>query len=177
MVELIRRIFFEWLHTIEKIFNFQEILEEKRVKLVAIKLTKNASLWWENLKCARASEGRSQIKTWEKMRRELEKKFLSNYYRQEALLKFQEYGSNSFNSSKNKTSSSKKLSTPIRHSLIHEFKDASIEHNEDANSFANWKTNLQAASSQTFSTSSTSNDLNHGSSNIEFVDSEASSFS
>src|SRR3954469_10123957 len=43
--------------------------------------------------------------------------------------------------------------------------------------FANWETSLQAASSQTFSTSSTSNDLNHGSSIIELVDSEASSFS
>src|SRR5438270_13994775 len=108
------------------------------------------------------------------MRRELEKKFLSNYYKQEAFLNFQEYGSNSFDSSKNKARSSKKLSTPIRHPLIHEFMDVSFEHNEDANSFANWETSLQAASSQTFSTSSTSNDLNHGSSIIELVDSEAS---
>ena len=42
--------FFDWLYTVERIFDFKDYSEEKRVKLVAIKLKGYTSLWWENLK-------------------------------------------------------------------------------------------------------------------------------
>ncbi|GJR09797.1 putative nucleotidyltransferase, ribonuclease H [Tanacetum coccineum] len=39
-----------------------------RVKIVAIKLKKHASVWWEQLKLKRAHENKPRIKTWEKMK-------------------------------------------------------------------------------------------------------------
>ncbi|PWA86577.1 hypothetical protein CTI12_AA139760 [Artemisia annua] len=42
--------FLDWLHTVVKVFDFKEVSEERKVKLVAIKLRKHAGLWWENLK-------------------------------------------------------------------------------------------------------------------------------
>ncbi|GKV36628.1 hypothetical protein SLEP1_g44736 [Rubroshorea leprosula] len=63
--------FIDWLHTVERVFELKDIPDNKRVKLVAIKLKKHASIWWENLKRSREREGRNKIRTWEKMRREL----------------------------------------------------------------------------------------------------------
>ncbi|GKV47692.1 hypothetical protein SLEP1_g54564 [Rubroshorea leprosula] len=63
--------FINWLHTVERVFELKDIPDDKRVKLVAIKLKKHASIWWENLKRSQEREGRNKIRTWEKMRREL----------------------------------------------------------------------------------------------------------
>lgn len=38
------------LYIVERVFDFKEIPKHKWVKLVAIKLRKNAFLWWENSK-------------------------------------------------------------------------------------------------------------------------------
>ena len=43
----------------------------------------------KNLKTKRACEGKSKIKTWEKMRRELSKKFLPSHYYQDSFIKLQ----------------------------------------------------------------------------------------
>jgi len=40
--------FLEWLHTVERIFEYKDLLEDKKVKLVALKLRKYASVWWTN---------------------------------------------------------------------------------------------------------------------------------
>jgi len=37
--------FLEWLQTVERIFEYKEVPEDKKVKLVALKLRKYASLW------------------------------------------------------------------------------------------------------------------------------------
>ncbi|KAI0529218.1 hypothetical protein KFK09_001765 [Dendrobium nobile] len=68
------------------ILEFKEIKPDRIVKLVAIKLKKNASLWWENLKRTRLREGRSKIVSWEKMK-ELQRKYLPEQYKQELFLK------------------------------------------------------------------------------------------
>ncbi|XP_031387093.1 uncharacterized protein LOC116200384 [Punica granatum] len=75
--------FIDWLAIVERVFDFKNISEEKRVKLVAIKLKKHASVWWENLKRRREREGKRRIVTWEKMKRELKKKFLPASYKQD----------------------------------------------------------------------------------------------
>lgn len=61
------------------------------MKIVAIKLKKHASIWWEHLKRQRARERKSHIETWEKMKKVLKKKFLPDNYRQDAFLKFHNY--------------------------------------------------------------------------------------
>ncbi|XP_031375447.1 uncharacterized protein LOC116189849 [Punica granatum] len=75
--------FIDWLAIVERVFDFKNISEEKKVKLVAIKLEKHASVWWENLKRRREREGKRRIVTWEKMKRELKKKFLPASYKQD----------------------------------------------------------------------------------------------
>ncbi len=83
--------FLDRLYTVERIFEFKEYSEERRVKLVAIKLKGYASLWWENLKRERNREGRRPIRAWEKMKRELKRRFLSESYRQENYLKIYQF--------------------------------------------------------------------------------------
>ena len=78
--------FIDWLNTVERVFDYQDVPEEEKVKIVAIKLKKHASIWWEQLKMKRAREGKSKIRTWEKMKKELRKKFLPEGYLQEAFL-------------------------------------------------------------------------------------------
>ena len=44
--------FLEWLHKVKWIFDYKEVPKDKKMKLVALRLRKYASLWWENL-CAK----------------------------------------------------------------------------------------------------------------------------
>jgi uncharacterized NAD(P)/FAD-binding protein YdhS len=41
--------FVDWLQTVERVFEYKEVPEEKKVKIIVVKLKKHASIWWENL--------------------------------------------------------------------------------------------------------------------------------
>ncbi|KAI4387322.1 hypothetical protein MLD38_005163 [Melastoma candidum] len=82
--------FIDWMHTVEHIFDYEEVPEEKKVKMAALKLKKYASLWWEeNTNHQRRREGRDQIRTWSKMKRAMTKRFLPEHYRRDLYLKLQ----------------------------------------------------------------------------------------
>ena len=51
------------MHTVERVFELKDIPDDKRVKIVAIKLKNHDSIWWENLKRGREREGRRKIQT------------------------------------------------------------------------------------------------------------------
>ncbi|GKE79972.1 hypothetical protein Tco_1549972, partial [Tanacetum coccineum] len=53
--------FIDWLHTVERVFDIKNLNGEQKVKLVAIKLKKNASMWWEHVKKQRVREGKPKI--------------------------------------------------------------------------------------------------------------------
>lgn len=72
----------DWLSTIECVFDLKDIPNNFMVKLVAIKLRKNASLWWDHMKKKRIQEGRSKVETWAKMKKLLLDKFLPATHRQ-----------------------------------------------------------------------------------------------
>jgi len=72
--------FLDWLQTVERVFEYDDILEDKKVKLVALKLRKYASIWWANLVAKRARKGKGKIKTWTKTRDKFKPKFLPSYY-------------------------------------------------------------------------------------------------
>ena len=42
--------FFDWLNTVERVFEYCDTPKQQKVKLVAIKMCNNASFEWENLK-------------------------------------------------------------------------------------------------------------------------------
>jgi hypothetical protein len=60
--------FIDWFNTIERIFDYKDVPDHNKVKLVAIKLRKHASIWWEHLKRQRERERKSHIVTWVKMK-------------------------------------------------------------------------------------------------------------
>jgi len=57
-------LFLDWLQTVERIFEYKDISDDKKVKLVALKLRKYASIWWANLVATRVRKGKGKIRTW-----------------------------------------------------------------------------------------------------------------
>ena len=60
-------VFLDWLDQIECIFEYKEVHENKKVKLIALKLSSRASAWWQQLKKTRERRGKPKIQDWEKM--------------------------------------------------------------------------------------------------------------
>ncbi|XP_042437074.1 uncharacterized protein LOC122023042 [Zingiber officinale] len=83
--------FIDWLNSVERVFEFKDVQEDSKVKLVAIKLRKYASIWWEHLKKQRMRDDKQKIRTWNKMKKELRRKFLPDNYRQDTFLKYHNF--------------------------------------------------------------------------------------
>ncbi|VFR00371.1 unnamed protein product [Cuscuta campestris] len=81
--------FLEWLETVERVFDFKDVPEDKKVKIVALKFQKYASTWWSNLSTKRRRENKAPVKTWFKMRSLLKKKFLPEQYVRDNFAKLQ----------------------------------------------------------------------------------------
>ena len=74
--------FVDWLNTVERVFDYYEVIDEKKVKLVTIRLKGRASAWWEQLQISRQRSGKVKIKSWEKMKKKLCEHFLPFNYTQ-----------------------------------------------------------------------------------------------
>jgi len=61
----------EWTQTVERIFDFKDALEERKVKLIALNLRKCASLWWTSFCAKRVRLRKDPIRTWDKMQSKL----------------------------------------------------------------------------------------------------------
>ncbi|PWA70702.1 hypothetical protein CTI12_AA286890 [Artemisia annua] len=83
--------FIDWLHIVERVFDVKNLSDEQKVKLVAIKLKKNASIWWEHVKKQRIREGKPKIASWYKMKKKLMAKFLPVHYKQEAYIEYHNF--------------------------------------------------------------------------------------
>jgi len=79
--------FLDWLRTVERVFDYKDVPDEKKVKLVALKLRKYASIWWANLVAKRARKDKAKIRSWEQMGDKLKDKFLPSHYIQDNYLK------------------------------------------------------------------------------------------
>ena len=80
--------FIDWLSTVERVFDLKDIPDHLKVKVVAIKLCKYASLWWDHVKQKRHQQGKSRVETWDKMKKLLRAKFLPINYRQDAFFEY-----------------------------------------------------------------------------------------
>ncbi|KAJ0484430.1 hypothetical protein HanLR1_Chr14g0513271 [Helianthus annuus] len=58
----------DWLQTVERIFDLRDVPDNLKVKLVAIKLIKHASLWWEHVQNQRYREGKHKVESWDKIK-------------------------------------------------------------------------------------------------------------
>ncbi|XP_022897834.1 uncharacterized protein LOC111411547 [Olea europaea var. sylvestris] len=68
--------------SVEQIFEYKEVPDCVKVKLVATKLKGRASAWWEQLKRSRERQGKSKITNWEKMKKKMKGHFLPLDYTQ-----------------------------------------------------------------------------------------------
>ncbi|KAJ9546716.1 hypothetical protein OSB04_019259 [Centaurea solstitialis] len=55
--------FIDWLVTVEEVFEFKGVPEDKRVALIATRLRGRASAWWQQLKQTRSRLGKSKIES------------------------------------------------------------------------------------------------------------------
>ena len=55
--------FLDWQAGVERFFDYMEVQEEKKVKLVAYKLTGGASAWWEQTRLNRTRQGKAPVRS------------------------------------------------------------------------------------------------------------------
>ena len=79
--------FLEWARQLEKISDYKGFDDSKRFKIAYIRLTKNAGLWFENLKARRARAGKDKIKTWTALKKKMRSKYLPHDFEQVQYLK------------------------------------------------------------------------------------------
>jgi hypothetical protein len=72
----------DWLNEVQRIFEFLDLSEHKKVKFVAIKLMGYASSWREQVQMTRVQFGKGKIQNWMKMQWLIRSQFLPlNYER------------------------------------------------------------------------------------------------
>jgi hypothetical protein len=74
--------FTDWLNHVERVFEYHEIPDHKKVKIVGIKLKGRASAWWEQIQTQRVRFGKKKVQDWSKMKKKLQEQFLPFNYRQ-----------------------------------------------------------------------------------------------
>ena len=73
--------FMDWIHAVERVFDYHEVHDSRKVKLVAVRLRGRASAWWEQLQVQRVRRGKGKVQTWPKMKK-LQEQFLPFNYTQ-----------------------------------------------------------------------------------------------
>lgn len=82
--------FLDWLAEVEQFFEYMEIPDEKQGKLVAYRLKGGGSAWWEQLQCSCTHQGKMPIRSWPKMKRTLNVRFLLRDYEQTLFRQYQD---------------------------------------------------------------------------------------
>ena len=72
----------DWINSMEKFFDYEEMEDEKKVKFAVTKLIGHAALWWDGVQEERRRLGKQPIKNWSRMVAKLKGKFLPSNYQQ-----------------------------------------------------------------------------------------------
>lgn len=78
--------YLEWVQSIKRVFEAKGYSDEKSFKVAVLKLKKYASLWYEHMKHQRMQEGKRSIRSWAKLQKLMDKRFLPSSYKQELYL-------------------------------------------------------------------------------------------
>ena len=70
----------DWIRSMDKYFNYEDIDEERRVRHAVTRLKVHATLWWDELQDERRSKCKQKIKSWDRMVAKLKAKFMPKYY-------------------------------------------------------------------------------------------------
>ena len=57
----------DWISELDKYFEYVEVEEDKRARLVMTRLKGHASLWWDSVQEERRRKNKSLIKSWDRM--------------------------------------------------------------------------------------------------------------
>jgi hypothetical protein len=70
----------DWIRSIKKHFNYENVDEERKVKQAITQLKGHAKLWWDEMQAKRRSQGKHKIKNWDRMVAKMKAKFMPKYY-------------------------------------------------------------------------------------------------
>jgi hypothetical protein len=70
----------DWIRTMDKYFDYEEVEEDKKVKHVVTRLKGHATLWWDELQADRCCKGKQKIKSWDRMVAKMKAKFIPKDY-------------------------------------------------------------------------------------------------
>jgi hypothetical protein len=70
----------DWIRSMDKHFDYEDVDEEKKVKQAVTQLKGHATLWWDELQAERRSKGKQRIKSWDRMVAKLKTKFIPKDY-------------------------------------------------------------------------------------------------
>ena len=70
----------DWINEMDKLFDYDEIDDEKKVKFAVTRLNGHASLWWNGVQTEKRNKGKFPIKNQHKMVAKLRGKFLPKYF-------------------------------------------------------------------------------------------------
>ena len=76
--------FQNWLHQVDKVYEWYDLSDYALIELIKIFCRKHALEWWDDLTTKTRRDGKLNIRTWSKLRREL-KEFLSCSYQRGCL--------------------------------------------------------------------------------------------
>ncbi|KAL8127779.1 hypothetical protein AgCh_014632 [Apium graveolens] len=79
--------FVEWVTQVDKISAYTGWTEMRIFKIAALKLTKKAGLWFDNLNTKRVRSGKEKIMTWTSLKKKLRAKYIPLHYKFECIMK------------------------------------------------------------------------------------------
>ena len=77
----------DWISDMEKFFEYENTLDNRKVKIAVTRLKGHALLWWEHLQTNRQRRGKENIRTWPKRMNKVKKKCLLADYQVSLLRK------------------------------------------------------------------------------------------
>lgn len=72
--------FLDWVAEVERFFDYMNVPDHCKVKLVVLRLKATTFAWWEQIVATRAIQQRRPIRTWTKMKQLLRSRFLPKDY-------------------------------------------------------------------------------------------------
>lgn len=81
--------YLEWEIKVELVFDYHNYSEENKIKLITVRFTNYALVWWDQLLLNRKQNGECPMSSWRKIKFTMRKKFIPSYYYKEMHQKLQ----------------------------------------------------------------------------------------
>jgi hypothetical protein len=70
----------DWVHAMDKYFNYDDVEEDNMVKHEVTRLKGHATQWWDELQVKCKRKGKKKIKNWDRMVAKIKEKFIPMDY-------------------------------------------------------------------------------------------------